>query len=57
MSVPSVPRTSPVLDLLRLAIPVVLIAGAVVGTLWIDRSTGFDTASVETPSATSSSAR
>lgn len=57
MSAQSVSRTSPVLDLLRLAIPVVLITGAVVGTLWIDRSTGFDTASVEAPSAASSSAR
>jgi len=45
------------LDLLRLAIPVVLIAGAVVGTLWIDRSTGFDTGSTGTSSAASSSAR
>ena len=57
MSTQSVSRTSPMLDLLRLAIPVVLIAGAVVGTLWIDRSTGFDTGSTGTSSAASSSAR
>ena len=50
-------RRSPVADLLRLAIPLVLIASAVVGTLWIDRSTGFDTGSIEAPSAASSSAR
>lgn len=50
-----VSRTSPIADLLRLAIPVCLIAGAVAGTLWIDRSTGFDTGSVEAPSAGSGS--
>ncbi|HEX6633362.1 MAG TPA: hypothetical protein VF038_05305 [Usitatibacter sp.] len=41
-------------DLLRLAIPVALIAGAVTATLWIDRSAGLDAvapASGETDSA------
>ncbi len=54
MSPHAVPRTSPVADLLRLAIPLVLIASAVAGTLWIDRATGFDAGSVEAPAADSS---
>ena len=52
MSPHAVNRTPPVADLLRLAIPIVLIAGAVVGTLWIDR-TGFDGS--ETPPGASAS--
>ncbi len=55
MSPHAVNRTSPIADLLRLAIPLVLIASAVAGTLWIDRATGFDTGSVEAPSASSAS--
>jgi hypothetical protein len=55
MSVQAVSRRSPVADLLRLAIPLVLIASAVLGTLWIDRSTGFDTGSIEAPSTVDSS--
>lgn len=53
MSPHAVNRTPPVADLLRLAIPLVLIASAVVGTLWIDR-TGYD-AGPETPSTASAS--
>lgn len=52
MSPQAVSRTSPVADLLRLAVPVVLIAGAVAGTLWIDR-TGFDLAPAGSPAADS----
>lgn len=36
----STSHPSPAADLVRLAIPLVLIAGAVAGTLWIERSPG-----------------
>lgn len=55
MSPQAVSRTSPAADLLRLAVPVALIAGAVAATLWIDRSGGFDTGSIQAPSASSAS--
>lgn len=38
----SASHRSPAADLLRLAVPVVLIAGAVAGTLWIDRTNALD---------------
>jgi hypothetical protein len=57
MSPQAVNPTSPAVDLLRLAIPLVLIAGAVAATLWIDRTAGFDAASVQAPAAVDSSAR
>ena len=57
MSPQSAARTSPAADLLRLTIPVALIAGAVAATLWIDRSTGFDAGSMEAPAASASASR
>ncbi len=38
----SAPHRSPAADLLRLAVPIVLIAAAGAGTLWIDRASAFD---------------
>ncbi len=57
MSPQSATRTSPAADLLRLAIPLALIAGAVAATLWIDRSTGFDVGSMEAPAPAGSVSR
>ncbi len=57
MSPQAVTRTSPLADLLRLAIPLVLIAGAVAATLWIDRSTGLDAGSMQASSVVDSSSR
>lgn len=52
MSSQPVIRTSLVSDLLRLAIPVVLIACAVAASLWIDRSTGFQVTSMDASTVT-----
>lgn len=57
MSPHAVTRTSPVADLLRLAIPLVLIAGALAATLWIDRSTGLDAGSTGASPAVHSASR
>ncbi|HUI98978.1 MAG TPA: hypothetical protein VLY46_02030 [Usitatibacter sp.] len=57
MSPQSATRTSPAADLLRLAIPVLVIAAAVAATLWIDRSTGFDVGSTEAPTSSSVASR
>lgn len=43
----SVPRHSALGDLLRLAIPLVLIASALAGALWIDHSSLSDPATTE----------
>ena len=53
MSPHAVSRTPPAADLLRLAIPLVLIASAVIGTLWIDR-TGYDAGPETHPTASAS---
>ena len=49
-----VERHSAVADLARLAIPVILIAGAVAATLWIDHGSGVDSA---TPGASAAPGR
>ncbi|HSN22440.1 MAG TPA: hypothetical protein VLS49_17275 [Usitatibacter sp.] len=57
MATQSAPASRPtaVGDLLRLAIPLVLIASAVAGTLWVDRNGGLDAAAQPSSAAESAS--